>query len=406
MEHEDCPGVGSLVSGFVNNCITEAGINDVNIVFNDGSESTTRKSRDGGMFNIGLPSGDYNITANKTIDGMPGFTTLDLVMIQKHILGIKSESEICRLAAMDINSDGRVSAADILMGRKKLLGYSDPVTAYNFLSEQYIEENSNNPNISLSDAYRIRLEVETGMSYNNVNFSGVLTGDVNFSANSIESRSAIKAKLVIDELELFKGETYEIPVYLSKNNDISGIQFEMITRGFAVKSVESDVMNINSTNYRIDGNSLRLSWIALAETTIDFSKPVMTLIIEASENRFINNSMILNTGAIAPEVYSGLEISELELEFRNTVGSFALHQNIPNPFSSKTVIGFDLPESGQFVLSIYDVTGKVVREITDYGKFGYNSVEISRNDLGTSGVFYYRLKSGVNTAAMKLILIE
>ena len=274
------------------------------------------------------------------------------------------------------------------------------------LSEQYIEENSNNPNISLSDAYRIRLEVETGMSYTNVNFSGVLTGDVNFSANSIESRSAIKAKLVIDELELFKGETYEIPVYLSENNDISGIQFEMITRGFVVKSVESDVMNINSTNYRIDGNSLRFSWVAQAETTIDFSKPVMMLIIEAGENRYINNSMILVSGTIAPEVYRGLEISELELEFRNTVGSFALHQNIPNPFSSKTVIGFDLPESGQFVLSIYDVTGKVVREITDYGKFGYNSVEISRNDLGTSGVFYYRLKSGVNTAAMKLILIE
>jgi hypothetical protein len=43
---------------------------------------------------------------------------------------------------------------------------------------------------------------------------------------------------------------------------------------------------------------------------------------------------------------------------------FILHQNFPNPFNTETAIRFDLPESGFIAISIYDISGKLVRILT------------------------------------------
>ncbi|MBK6858786.1 MAG: hypothetical protein IPG95_00615 [Saprospiraceae bacterium] len=43
-------------------------------------------------------------------------------------------------------------------------------------------------------------------------------------------------------------------------------------------------------------------------------------------------------------------------------GVFELYQNSRNPFAKETVISYRLPQAGATKLSIYDVTGKVLRE--------------------------------------------
>ena len=85
---------------------------------------------------------------------------------------------------------------------------------------------------------------------------------------------------------------------------------------------------------------------------------------------------------------------------------FALYQNEPNPFTDYTTVGFRLPEAGQATITLYDVTGKVVRVINgDYAK-GYNNVKITKDDLGTSGMIYYRLQSGDQMLSKHMIVIE
>ncbi|MFM8371726.1 MAG: T9SS type A sorting domain-containing protein, partial [Bacteroidota bacterium] len=82
---------------------------------------------------------------------------------------------------------------------------------------------------------------------------------------------------------------------------------------------------------------------------------------------------------------------------------FELYQNQPNPFVNKTFIGFHLPVSGSAVLTVYDESGRVVfTQRGDYAK-GYNAVILDRAVISTTGVLYYTLAAGGETATKKMV---
>jgi len=88
------------------------------------------------------------------------------------------------------------------------------------------------------------------------------------------------------------------------------------------------------------------------------------------------------------------------------VNGYVLEQNMPNPFQAETSIGFVLPEAMSARITVYDVTGKVVRSVAGNYYRGYNQVRFRKTDLGVSGLLYYRLNAGTYTSTRKMILIE
>ena len=86
--------------------------------------------------------------------------------------------------------------------------------------------------------------------------------------------------------------------------------------------------------------------------------------------------------------------------------AFTLEQNRPNPFQDETVIGFILPASMQATISVYDVTGRVLREVKgDFNK-GKNMISFRKDDLGVSGILYYRLQAGEFSATRRMIMLK
>ncbi|NND35181.1 MAG: T9SS type A sorting domain-containing protein, partial [Saprospiraceae bacterium] len=85
---------------------------------------------------------------------------------------------------------------------------------------------------------------------------------------------------------------------------------------------------------------------------------------------------------------------------------FALYQNRPNPFRSETVIGFYLPEPTRAKLTIYDVTGKLLKVIDgDYNQ-GYQQETVRQSELNSHGVVYYQLDTPGFTATRKMVLVR
>jgi hypothetical protein len=83
-----------------------------------------------------------------------------------------------------------------------------------------------------------------------------------------------------------------------------------------------------------------------------------------------------------------------------------LYQNRPNPFRQATTIGFQVPEQTTAVISVFDLTGRKIREIKgDYSK-GYHEIELLQSAFKTTGIYYYRFDSDRYTAMKKMILIE
>ena len=73
-----------------------------------------------------------------------------------------------------------------------------------------------------------------------------------------------------------------------------------------------------------------------------------------------------------------------------------LRQNHPNPFNPSTTIGYQIDSRGHVELSVFDVSGRVVRTLVDarQGPGPFSIEWDGRDDSGTlrpSGVYFYRL---------------
>jgi hypothetical protein len=77
---------------------------------------------------------------------------------------------------------------------------------------------------------------------------------------------------------------------------------------------------------------------------------------------------------------------------------FVLHQNYPNPFNPETTIRFDLPETGDIEISIYDISGKLVKVlINEFCNSGSHSVKWDGKDSASnampSGIYICRMEA-------------
>ncbi len=92
--------------------------------------------------------------------------------------------------------------------------------------------------------------------------------------------------------------------------------------------------------------------------------------------------------------------------------SFALHQNVPNPFNPATTIGYDVPPGGGVVtIRVYDVAGRLVRTLIDESQAaGQKTVRWNgTNDTGTrvaSGMYFYRMTAPGFTETRKMVLLQ
>jgi hypothetical protein len=108
------------------------------------------------------------------------------------------------------------------------------------------------------------------------------------------------------------------------------------------------------------------------------------------------------SGGVLVLVPTGVDESETDA----LPGAYALNQNYPNPFNPATVIGFDLPQSGQARLEVFNLLGQSVAVLAD-GRFGagIHQVAFSADNL-PSGIYFYRLTHDAGSMTRKMILLK
>ena len=91
--------------------------------------------------------------------------------------------------------------------------------------------------------------------------------------------------------------------------------------------------------------------------------------------------------------------------------TFGLVKNYPNPFNPTTTIDFNLDVNSNITLAVYDINGKLVKEIVnDYMEAGYYSIDWNgknNNNLEvSSGTYICKLISNNSSDQIKLLLIK
>ena len=91
--------------------------------------------------------------------------------------------------------------------------------------------------------------------------------------------------------------------------------------------------------------------------------------------------------------------------------AYRLAQNYPNPFNPETTISYDVVKTGAVRLSVYALTGQLVRTLVD-GERPAGSYSVTwdgRDDASrdvASGLYLCRMEAGEYRAARKLLLVR
>jgi len=89
----------------------------------------------------------------------------------------------------------------------------------------------------------------------------------------------------------------------------------------------------------------------------------------------------------------------------------ALNSNYPNPFNPETCISFGLAEAGNVRIDIYNVKGQKIKTLVNETKAGGN-YQITwygtddNNRQVASGIYFYKMRSGIYSSTRKMILMK
>ncbi len=85
---------------------------------------------------------------------------------------------------------------------------------------------------------------------------------------------------------------------------------------------------------------------------------------------------------------------------------FELEQNYPNPFNPSTKIGFALPSRSSVTLDVFNLLGQRVVTLFS-GELGAGNHEFEWDASSSpSGVYFYRLKTGLGVRTKKMMLMK
>jgi PKD repeat protein len=85
---------------------------------------------------------------------------------------------------------------------------------------------------------------------------------------------------------------------------------------------------------------------------------------------------------------------------------FYLYQNYPNPFNPTTRIEFDIKTGCHVDLAVFDVMGKQILKLVDGQKAAGRHESVFNASQLSSGIYYYRIKTGSYKKTRKMLLLK
>ena len=138
---------------------------------------------------------------------------------------------------------------------------------------------------------------------------------------------------------------------------------------------------------------------------------LFSLTFIAETDLILSESLLIGSQSTRAESYRDLtKVYPLSIGFVDSKGktnnTSELYQNYPNPFKSGTVISMQLAQAGYGTLTIYDIQGRIVKNVSKNWEKGYNEIRIDKALLSSPGIWYYKFDSKFFNSTRKMVLID
>ncbi|MEE9438218.1 MAG: T9SS type A sorting domain-containing protein, partial [Saprospiraceae bacterium] len=386
-------------------------------------ESVLAMTNDNGLYEFAdMPiGGNYKVIPQKDNDLMNGVSTLDLVLIQRHILEIALLDSPYKVLAADINNSESVTASDLAALRKAILGVSNSFpnnTSWRFIDESYTFEDDLDPwTAPLPEKYNIA-NLSEDM---NVDFIAVKVGDINGNVTTnlqagvvAESRSDNSMTMSLPNIKVETGAVYEIEIQATDATNIFGIQHTFDMNGLELIDMKSGQFEITNNNVYQSSSLLNVSYASAHGHAVNAGNRLFTMIVKATKDGQLQDMISLSNKGLNAESYLGdnIEVSNINIEWRAieeyniaSVSVMTLYFNSPNPWKTQTTISFELPEAGKVTLKMTDAMGRLISTKEGNFKGGFNNFIINDQDV-KAGIILYELKYNNQVINKKMIKVN
>ncbi|MEZ4910042.1 MAG: SdrD B-like domain-containing protein [Saprospiraceae bacterium] len=398
-----CTTLIPRISGHV---VTESGIMvpEVHVDLKGSSLGEQMTSLDGAYAFEDMELGEsYSVVPTRDNKDLEGVSTLDIIYIQRHIVGSAILNSPYKIIAADVNNDKKVSVADISELRKTLLGIF--ANYPNNTSWRMVDQHYNFPDVSdpFVGVFDERCNIDRLDQSMSVDFTGVKVGDVNSSYNPAAAPVVYSRSKAL-QLYAVALDDHTFAIKLDQDALVSGLQFAIDLPNNGAYRILPMSLPLDERFYHINNGVLKISFSSMENIELHKGDVLFEIIVANADTQ--NGALTLDTSMDAEYYDADLNTYPVQLHSKLKDQSFAYNGTYPNPWNEKTNIMVTSPSSGNVQLVLKDVSGKAAL-VRDFSvQIGENTLEIQKSDLPHRGLYIGELHFGDAILTFKMLNIE
>lgn len=361
---------------------------------------------------------DYQVQVERDKDDMEGVNTLDLVHIQRHILGIASLNSPYKLIAADINSTESITAADLVELRKMILGLNESFPdneSWRFVSMDDEMSDMENPWPFSEDLIVGNAPIDNVQA----DFVGVKIGDVDNSVESVIGNSVISNRnqlalgIVTQDQKVHRDDEVLVDFVSHTDQPLSALQMTIEWDPTAMNFVDIVPVGlyiqeefINKT--RIAEGIISIAWTSVEGQQITQSLPMFQLVFEGNRSFGLSDHLKISS-SLTEAIAFDTNDQEYDVELRFVEGEkdgLMLLQNRPNPFVDETIVEFVLPEDMDVTFKVFNGAGSLIYRSTQLYNAGPNTFKLNEQLKEHKGILFLKMETAEFSDVKRMIRIE
>jgi len=171
--------------------------------------------------------------------------------------------------------------------------------------------------------------------------------------------------------------------------------------------MKNGVLNVGATDLSgaldpitKDGTLIVFKYVVNSQLLYGDTSQVGISDIYASDSKLVKVNVVPQNGKVLIS-----NITSVGQE-NNIPKEYSLSQNYPNPFNPSTLIEYGLKKDGKVTVEIYNILGEQVTSLVNgYQAAGKYKIVWNASRF-SSGIYFYRIKSGDFNQIKKMVLIK
>lgn len=357
-----------------------------------------------------------SICPRKNTHHLNGITTLDIVKIQRHILGLTPFSNPYMFVAADVNLSKSITAADLSEIRRLILGI---ITQFSKVQSWVFIPQDTTFGTTLPDAgffgnycKQFQMDLNTLV---NVDFVAVKMGDVSENANGkdslVNSTQRLQDGRIQYENHELSNELFRTDFKIHEQQIPLGFQFclQFDANDWEFAGLQNGVIQINESQFSLHeslNGKIFFAWDQYTSPIVENTNALFSIIWKKKDPRATLPVLQFSTTGI-DALMIDTELNEIKLQLvplsSNAVSSMQLYQDF---YNQQIIVESNLTEDTNREYCIMDLSGRIIKKNTLQLLKGKNRIAVSTTYPGANGIYFFRIYGGYDEKFLKFAISD